>query len=440
MSGAVDESGMARLHFDPLRLNEIIFPPPGPNPLAESLTRSARADDRARPRAEDLRRRPEIRAEVRAALTAQSAGLSPQADFLLAGQPAFTADISRHMKRDIIIMLAFTIALTSLAFWLTYRSLMPLLWIVVAQMLAVLCAAVAARLVFTQINVHQHRLLVDPHRRGHGLLHPRLSLLRAAGELDLHEWRELRRAIWLSSVTTAATFGILFFSSFPGLRQLAVLVGVGLIATWLFRHHLSRPPAGPAPAERAALAPARQRPLARVSSAATGSPFASRPERSCVTVLVASRGPLSHFGYLRSERRAARALGTRTLPGAESCSRPGPQDSGRGLSPAGIRAESHAWQPVIDLAALSAEFTQAGFDSDLVRRSTAQIVDVLNRWHAGAIDLTGSGPRERAAWVQLQRGPQPHRREDFERLSLYMLVIVLTLCFVAHIVPRSSSR
>ena len=33
------------------------------------------------------------------------------------------------MKRDIVIMLVFTLTLTSLAFWLTYRSLMPLVWI-----------------------------------------------------------------------------------------------------------------------------------------------------------------------------------------------------------------------------------------------------------------------------------------------------------------------
>jgi hypothetical protein len=173
MSGAVDENGMARLHFDPLRLNEIIFPKPGANPLVDSLTLppvlTIEPDHPLKTFGDDQ----QFVAQVRAALAAQSAGLSPRPEFLLTGEPAITADISRHMKRDIFVMLAFTIALTSLAFWFTYRSLMPLLWIVVAQILAVLCAAVAARLVFTQVNV----LSIG----GHGLLHPRLPLFRAAG-------------------------------------------------------------------------------------------------------------------------------------------------------------------------------------------------------------------------------------------------------------------
>ena len=209
MSGAVDENGMARLHFDPLRLNEIIFPKPGANPLADSLTLppvlTIEPDHPLKTFGDDQA----FVAQVRAALAAQSAGLSPRPEFLLTGEPAITADISRHMKRDIFVMLAFTIVLTSLAFWFTYRSLMPLLWIVVAQILAVLCAAVAARLVFTQVNVLSigfSSILI-----GVGMDYCILvyHFFAQPGELDLHQWRELRRAIWLSSVTTAATFGIL---------------------------------------------------------------------------------------------------------------------------------------------------------------------------------------------------------------------------------------
>ena len=129
------------------------LPKPGANPLADSLTLppvlTIQPDHPLKTFGADQ----QFVAQVRAALAAQSAGLSPRPEFLLTGEPAITADISRHMKRDIFVMLAFTIVLTSLAFWLTYRSLMPLLWIVVAQILAVLCAAVAARLVFTQVNV-----------------------------------------------------------------------------------------------------------------------------------------------------------------------------------------------------------------------------------------------------------------------------------------------
>ena len=76
-------------------------------------------------------------------------------------------------------------------------------------------------------------------------------------------WALLRRGIWFSAVTTAASFLVLAFSSFPGLRELSALVAAGLIASALFATWLlplvlrARRPAAPPILERAALAAAR---------------------------------------------------------------------------------------------------------------------------------------------------------------------------------------
>jgi predicted exporter len=427
MSGAVDEDGMARLHFDPLRLNEIIFPRPGANPLADSLTLppvlTIEPDHPLKTFGADQK----FVAQVRAALAAQSAGLSPRPEFLLTGEPAITADISKHMKRDIVVMLAFTIALTSLAFWFTYRSLMPLLWIVVAQILAVLCAAVAARIVFTQVNVLSigfSSILI-----GVGMDYCILvyHFFAQPGELDLHEWRDLRRAIWLSSVTTAATFGILYFSSFPGLRQLAVLVGVGLIATAFFattflaRLLARRRPHAPRwllpVSDRCARFLSRHRLAFRIGAGVI------------VLAVVALARPLSHFAFYDPSVEQLEPSSLEPYQAEKLLESQAPQIPAEDFVGGDADANRQAWQPV-EVASMRAEFTQAGFDASW-STPTAQVVDVLNRWHAGAIDLTGQA-RASAAWVQLRADLNRTAVRDFQRLSLFMLAIVLVLCFVAH--------
>jgi predicted RND superfamily exporter protein len=427
LSGAVDENEMARLHFDPLRLNEIIFPPPGPNPLADSLSvppvLTIDPDHALKTFADDQK----FVAQVRAALTAQSAGLSPRPDFLLAGQPAITADISRHMKRDIFIMFVFTVTLTSLAFWTVYRSLMPLLWIVVAQMLAVLCAVVVARLVFVEINVISigfSSILI-----GVGMDYCILvyHFFAQAGEVDAHEWRELRHAIWLSSVTTAATFGILFFSSFPGLRQLAVLVAVGLIAmaffatTFLARLLARRRPSAPRwllPAsDRCARFLSRHRLAFRLFAAAI------------VVVAIVFAKPLTHFGYYDPSVEQLEPSQLEPFQAQKLLQAQAPQIPAEAFLGGDAEVNRRTWQPV-DAAALKAEFAQAGFDPTW-SGSTEQVIDALNRWHAGKMEL--AGPTHLGdAWLQLRVDLNRVAVTDFRRLSLVMSAIVLTLCFVAH--------
>ncbi len=427
MSGAVDENEMARLHFDPLRLNEIIFPSPGPNPLTASISAPAvltiDPDRTLKTFADDQ----QFVAQVRAALKTQGAGLSPRPEFLLAGQPAITADISRHMKRDIIIMLVFTLSLTSLAFWITYRSLMPLMWIVIAQLLAVLTAVVVARLVFVEINVISigfSSILI-----GVGMDYCILvyHFFAQAGELDPAEWRKLRHAIWLSAITTAATFGILFFSSFPGLRQLAVLVAVGLLAmaffatTFLARLLARRRPQAPRwllPAsDRCARFLSRHRLAFRIFAGAV-----------IVTVIVCAQ-PLSHFAYYDPSVEQLEPSQLEPFQAQKLLQSQAPQIPAEDFTGGDADANRAAWQPV-DVAAVKASFAQAGFDPTW-STSTTQVIDALNRWHAGTLDLAGP-TRMTDAWLQLRTDLNRTAIADFRRLSLVMSAIVLGLCFVAH--------
>jgi len=423
MSGALDETEMARLRLDPLRLNDVIFAGTSTDPLAAAMhLPPVLSIDSAAPLKtfEDDQR---FVAQVKSALAA--ADKSPS--FLLTGQPAITADIASHMRRDIIVMLIFTIALTSLAFWITYRSLMPLMWIIVAQIMAVLCAVVAARLIFAQINVLS--IGFSSILLGVGMDYCILvyHFFAQPGETDPQEWKELRRAIWLSSATTAATFGLLYFSSFPGLRQLAVLVGVGLLATAfcattfladLLACRRPRAPRWLGPAsDRCARFMSRHRLAFRIAAALV----------VIGTILLLPEMKKFAFydpGVDQLEPSDLEPYRAQKILQDAAAQMPQPD-----FAAGSTEANRHAWTP-LDPAPIRQEFQQAGFDPDWAA-STLQLIDVLNRWQAGTLDLTGPA-QANAAWVQLRDDLNRTAVKDFRRLSIFMFLVVVTLCAVAH--------
>lgn len=239
LAGAVDPVEIARAQIDPLGLlpedwdaadgpdaGLLIITPAAP--LADSTADAAFVDT------------------LRATLPAEAAGR-----VLLTGRPVFNADISRQMRGDIILMVAAAAVLLVAAFWLFYRTLRPLGWIMFLQFFALLAGLAAARLLFGSLNVisigfasillgvgMDYSILVyhhfgSPHRDAPSV------------------WRTLRRAIWFSAAVTAAAFYFLALTSFPALQELGVLVGTGLIAsallaTWPLRLVLAaRPPQTP---------------------------------------------------------------------------------------------------------------------------------------------------------------------------------------------------
>jgi predicted RND superfamily exporter protein len=424
MSGALDETEMGRLRFDPLRLQEIVFA--GSNSsqsidVARLPPVLAIDADRSLKTFEDDQK---FVAQVRNLLAAQASEISPTTQFMLTGQPAIIADVSSHMKRDLLVMLSFTIALTSLAFWITYRSLMPLIWIIAAQVLALFCALTAARVTFGQINVLS--IGFSSILLGVGMDYCILvyHFFAQPGEPDPDEWRKLRHAIWLSSVTTAATFGVLYFSSFPGLRQLAVLVGVGLIATAYFAVTLlagllaRRRPQAPrclgTVSQRCAQFLFRQRVILCVAAGAVLiAAIAMAPKLATYPFYDSSIDQLEPTQLESS--RAQKILQTHFSPP---------------LLKSGDAEKNRAdWQP-IDLHEVAVEFQAAGLDASW-SGPTLQILDSLNRWHAGSLNLTGAGQAE-TAWISLRHDLNLTAVHDFKRLSLVMIAIVFVLCCLTH--------
>ncbi len=245
LSGALDAEELAMRQFDPLDLMAALSgDAPASAPEEERLPPPALAITSARPLTEF-----QDCVDFCAAVQAKVATVLPgETRLLLTGRPAFTAEISQQMRRDMRLMITVAVTLAGAAFWLFYRAFRPLLWILLGQSLALALALVGARLGIGSLNVLSigFACILLGISMDYSILvyHHFASRFRQ----DTALWRRLRRGIWFSAATTAAAFLVLAFSSLPGLRQLAVLVACGLLAaawfaTWLLPAvWLRRPP------------------------------------------------------------------------------------------------------------------------------------------------------------------------------------------------------
>ncbi len=240
LSGALDAEELALRQFDPLGL----LASPDDGAAEEPSPPAALAITSVRPLTEF-----QDCVDFCAAVQAKVAAVLPAGSrLLLTGRPAFTAEISQQMQRDMRLMITVAVTLAGAAFWLFYRAFRPLLWILLGQSLALALALVGARLGIGSLNVisigfacillgisMDYSILVYHH-------------FAAGFRSEAALWHRLRHGIWFSAATTAAAFLVLAFSSLPGLRQLAVLVACGLLAaawfaTWLLPAvWLRRPP------------------------------------------------------------------------------------------------------------------------------------------------------------------------------------------------------
>lgn len=248
LTGALDPETMAMLQVDPLGLmgwlrERFTVPLPDGENMVGSQAGTVALLVQTR---EPLVRFRDCEQFVDAARVTISEALGESdARVLMTGRAAFMAENSRQMRRDMFVMLTVALVLVSVAFWLFYRSVAALACVIGVQLLACLVGLTAARVLFGTLNVisigfgaillgvgMDYCILVY-----HFVAQRREETDRGA-ILPESRWRTLRRAIWLSALTTAAAFGVLGLSSFPGLQQLAALIATGLLATAFFATEL----------------------------------------------------------------------------------------------------------------------------------------------------------------------------------------------------------
>lgn len=232
LAGAIDPESLMRLQVDPLNLTgwlqdhaNLKLPMPSMNQEPALTVLNVRSSGPL----DSFEQCQQFIDTVRASLRAN---LPTNTPFYITGRPAFVAENSRQMKHDMLLMAFVAGFLVSAAFYLCYRSFLPLVAILVIQGLSILCGIVAARIIFGQLNVIT--MGFSTILLGVGMDYCILVYHFWSGAMGEEAWPSLRRGIWISAITTAAAFGVLYFASFPGFKQLAVLIAVGLITSAWF--------------------------------------------------------------------------------------------------------------------------------------------------------------------------------------------------------------
>lgn len=162
------------------------------------------------------------------ALCHQVSSSSPNVNLGFTGEPAFVSEISLGMEWDMISSSFVTLGLISLIFWLCYRRLLPLCWLLLMLQLIFVFSLATAGLFLKELTVIgagfasvMIGLSVD-----YGYFIYQKSLTHT-GSLRSLQWDCFQNIIWTAG-TTAAAFFALNLSNLPGLSQLGNMVGIGV--------------------------------------------------------------------------------------------------------------------------------------------------------------------------------------------------------------------
>lgn len=145
------------------------------------------------------------------------------------GRPAFVAEISASMRRDMILSCGGTAVIIAILFWFAHRRWKPMLWLLTLLGIILALTLGMGGLFFGTIHVISMGfaaillgLAVDyavVHYQ-EALAHPDLSVPQIR--------RAIAPSIFWAAITTIAAFFVLNFGGLPGLAQLGSLVGIGV--------------------------------------------------------------------------------------------------------------------------------------------------------------------------------------------------------------------
>ena len=168
----------------------------------------------------------EVRAETNAWRESELASEGVGIQFT--GEPAFVAEISAGMERDMKVSGMSTMLLVAAVFWLWYRRLKPLLALMSMLMLIFVATLGLAGLVIrelTVMNVGFASILIGL-SVDYGVLIYQATLRRPGDASAVRI--ESRKGILCAATTTALAFAALGVSSLPGLSELGILVAIGI--------------------------------------------------------------------------------------------------------------------------------------------------------------------------------------------------------------------
>ena len=157
------------------------------------------------------------------------ASQSDRVQFGFTGAPAFVAEISSDMEKDMAGSAAGTLVVVAVLFRLVHRRWMPMLWLVVSLALITAVTLSLGGLIFGTLNVVSlgfAAILIGLTVDYALVLYQEASGNPGATAGDVR--REMSGGILWSALTTSCAFALLNFAGLPGLGQLGTLVALGI--------------------------------------------------------------------------------------------------------------------------------------------------------------------------------------------------------------------
>ena len=155
--------------------------------------------------------------------------ITPVVQVGFTGEPAFAAEIGGGMQRDMNGSILAALALIHLIFWLMHRRLLPLAAIFFTLLLILSATVIIGSLVLGRLSVMSVGfaailigLAVD-----YGVVLYQQSRQQAGTFREVYA--SVGRGILWAALTTAVVFASLGFSALPGIRELGLLVAMGVV-------------------------------------------------------------------------------------------------------------------------------------------------------------------------------------------------------------------
>lgn len=234
LGNSLSPEEIARLGYDPFGLADAALASIGPPETGASEFRSAdgkfrvlyvKAPSQPRSYRDIIAWVDGVKASSREWAAKQPSGLA----LGFTGEPAFVAEISASMERDMATCGLVTLLIVSIIVWLAYRRIRPL-WAIWQMLFTVFLLTLAtAGLLFgelTMISVGFASILIGL-SVDYGFLIYEEAIARPSPPAALR--RRVAPSIVWAALTTAVVFAALNISRLPGLAELGTLVALGVV-------------------------------------------------------------------------------------------------------------------------------------------------------------------------------------------------------------------
>jgi len=146
------------------------------------------------------------------------------------GNPSFVAESGSSLLRDVLAAATGTMMIVALLFWLVHRRWRPLLWLVALLAGVLAGTALAGGALFGPLNAVSlgFAAILLGLAADYGLILYQETVAHPGQHARDYRNAVAPAIIW-SAVTTAGAFFMIGRSSLPGLTQLGVLVGIGIL-------------------------------------------------------------------------------------------------------------------------------------------------------------------------------------------------------------------